>query len=92
MSDNDPNREELIELQRQNAAIAFSKATADDRDVDDDYRLARDIAKMVGEIVFEDGERMVSVWNIDGSYIVVAAWGPGEQEPSHQTLVLDDWR
>jgi hypothetical protein len=56
---------------------------------------------MIGEIVFQDGERMVSVWQIDDAFgkwsnvqkfVVVAAWGPGEQEPSHQTLVLEDWR
>jgi hypothetical protein len=83
----DVNRAELIELQRNNAALAFAQggSTAD-------YRLAYDTAKMVGDLVFQDGERMVSVWEIDNTFVVVAAWGPGEQEPSHQTLVLDDWR
>jgi hypothetical protein len=87
MDELDVNRDALIELQRNNAALAFAGggSTAD-------YRLAYDTAKMVGDIVFQDGERMVSVWEVDGSFVVVAAWGPGEQEPSHQTLVLEEWR
>jgi hypothetical protein len=87
----DVNRAELIELQRQNAALAFVQLDAKQPDMRD-YRLAYDTAKMIGEIVFQGGERMVSVWEIDNTFVVVAAWGPGEQEPSHQTLVLEDWR
>jgi hypothetical protein len=88
MDELDVNRDELIELQRQWAAHMFIQPDG----TVSDYQLAHDTAKMVGDIVFQDGERMVSVWEIDNTFVVVTAWAPGEQDPTHQALVLQDWR
>lgn len=80
--------DELKAVERSAAAWEFAGEN------EEDVKLAYDTAsEQPGEIILDEGERRITVWLIDGTYVLTAAWAPSSDgDPVIQTLVLRDWR
>ena len=71
--------DELLDLERRQAARAFAKG---------DFELAYNLTAFVAQLPFDDGYRRGTVWSIDDTFVVVAVWAPGEQDPTFDVMVL----
>jgi len=80
--------DDLLEIERVAAAEAYASDGEATYPEPADRKLAHDIARLVGELTFDDDCRHLSVWLIDDCYVVVAANAQGEQDPDISTVVL----
>jgi len=84
---------DLLDIEKRTAAIFFAGWGTDIDNVDvDDVELAIAGLTFVDGLAFNDAERLLTVWEVDDQYVVVAAWAPGEQGPTHDCMLLDTFK
>jgi hypothetical protein len=84
---------DLLDIEKRTAAIFFAGWGTDIDNVDvDDVELAIAGLSFVDGLTLDEGERLITVWEVDDQYVVVAAWAPGEQGPTHDCMLLDTWK
>lgn len=86
LTDFDVETQELIDDIRMDVATEFAEGS------NADLPLAYEQCTFVDALPLDGGERLITVWTIDGQYLMCASWAPGEWEPTHQAVLLDTWQ